>query len=103
MREGFWKADKQGGPQEEEYSRMSRSDGNRFLLSHGLMAEAKRYVYTNRVSGLLSEAEEALSDTLRFVWEGRMFDGNSAVNLIQDVAHLMEQSNMVETAQRSSV
>ena len=82
---------------------MSRSVENRFLLSHGLMAEGKQYIYPNRISGSPFKAEEALSHTLKFGWEGHMFKDNIAVSLIQDVAHLMEQSNMVETVQRSSV
>ena len=103
LREGFLKAYKQGGPQELEYSRMPRSVENRTLLYHGLMAEAKRYTYTNRVNGLPSEAEEALSHALKFVWEGRMSQDNIAVNLLEDIADAIEQNNLVEALQRRGV
>ena len=103
LREGFLKAYKRGRPKEVEFSRIPRSVENRNLLYQALREEARRYTYSDRASGFPMEAEQALDQALRFVWEGGMSEEEIAVNLIEDVANAIEQSNRVETLQRRSV
>lgn len=103
LREGFLKTYRRGRPKEVEYSRIPRSVENRYLLYRTLMDEARRYIYTNRISGLPMEAELALDQALRFVWDDGMSEEDIAVNLIEDVANAIEQNNRVETLERRSV
>ena len=103
LREGFLKAYKKGQPPEVEYLRIPRSVENRRLLYDTLVEEVRRYSYSDRVSELPKEPEQVLDHALRFVWGGGMSGEDIAVNLIEDVASVIEQNNRVESLRRRRV
>ena len=103
LREGCLKAYREEQPG-GEYLRIARSTESRFLVHSALMKEARRYNFFDRASGLPRAPEQVLDEALSFVWGGGDTSGGDiAVDLVEDIASVVNRNSRVEPLERRRI
>jgi len=68
------------------------------------MKEARRYNFFDRASGLPRAPEQVLDEALSFVWgSGDTSGGDIAVDLVEDIANVVNRNSRVEPLERRRI